>query len=883
MTRPTKPDGDSPHPDASARPFDAGELRRVAEGRAEFLPAPLPRSEGELRKLVHELHVHQIELEMQNEALAARLEVEESCALYTDLYELAPVAYFTLRPDGSIRQMNFAGATLIGLPPGRLKGQRLGAFVAQQSLPAFNEFLAQVFGNPGKKVCELTFERPGEVPVMAHVEAVADAGGAICRLGATDISELKRTEQALRESEERLRLALLASRDGWWDWKLEADELYLSPRWLAILGYAAGELEPRGGTLAELVHPEDRLRVRRTILEAIDGGAEHYELEFRARHKDGHYVPMHSQAHISRDADGRATRLSGTDADLTGRKRAAEERRLAQMVFASTDEGIMVTDAKGAIVEVNPAFEVITGYTREEVVGANSRMLRSVTHDEAFFQAMLHALESSGQWRGELWCRRRSGETCPLWLSVSAVRDPGDGRVTHYVCVFSDISTSKAAQQQIEFLAHHDALTGLPNRTLFRERLEHALIRAQRHRSRLAVMFLDLDRFKSVNDALGHPVGDTLLREIADRLNQVVRAEDTLARLGGDEFVLLVEDDPTVGNVTAVARKLIGALGEPMTVAGQELRVSVSIGASLYPQHGGDGDTLLKNADQAMYQAKKQGRNRFQLFTPQLSGGALERLVMENALRAAVGRSELLLHLQPQVALGGNRLAGVEALVRWHHPKLGLVLPARFIPLAEEIGVIGEIGQWVLFEACRQMARWRAEGIPIPSIAVNLSARQIDGAGLLGVVSAALEANGVPPAQLELEITESMLVERPEEARRVLAELRRLGVRTAVDDFGVGYSSLAYLKRLPLDRLKIDRSFVQDIGHDRGDEAIARAVIGLAVNLGLETVAEGVEHAAQAEFLQREGCGIGQGFHFGRPVPPDELVARLRERRLLPG
>ncbi len=554
-----------------------------------------------------------------------------------------------------------------------------------------------------------------------------------------------------------------------------------------------------------------------------------------------------------------------------------EERRLAQMVFASTSEGITVTDASGKIVEVNPAFERITGFSRADAIGRSPRILQSGRHDAAFYRAMWETLLETGQWRGEVWNRRRSGELYPEWLTISAVRDAA-GRATHYVGVFSDITTVKEAQEQIEFLAHHDALTRLPNRTLLRERLAHCITRARRHQQQLAVLLLDLDRFKNVNDTLGHPVGDELIVEVAQRITALVRADDTLARLGGDEFALLVEDEASVMAIEAVARKLVDVFAVPVRVADHALTVTASIGISVYPGDGEDADTLLKNADSAMYQAKHSGRNGFRFFAPELTRGALERLMMETALRAAVSRDELVLHYQPQVALGSAELVGVEALVRWQHPDQGLLQPADFIPLAEEIGVIDEIGRWVLCEACRQMARWRERGVAVPRVAVNLSAKQIDSGTLVTAVADTLDAFGLDPGQLELELTESMIMAQPEEARNVLEGLRGLGVQIAIDDFGTGYSSLAYLKLLKIDRLKIDRSFIREIGRDPNDEAITRAVIALAGSLELQTVAEGIEEVAQVEFLSREGCQVGQGYHFSRPLPADGIAALLAER-----
>ncbi len=548
-----------------------------------------------------------------------------------------------------------------------------------------------------------------------------------------------------------------------------------------------------------------------------------------------------------------------------------EQLRLAERVFQNTAEGIKVTDATGRIVSVNAAFETITGYCAADVVGQNPKMLKSGRHDPLFYQNLWASLLNTGLWRGEIWNRRKNGEIYPEWLAISAVPD-AQGRVAHYVGIFSDISQIKEAQKQIDFLAYHDALTHLPNRILFRDRLAHALTHAHRKAKTLAVMFIDLDRFKTVNDTLGHPVGDELLRQVSQRMTQTVRADDTLARLGGDEFVLLLEDGESAQRAASVARKLLGCLTRPMHISGHELVVSASVGISLYPTDGEDADTLIRHADRAMYEAKQRGRNNFQFFTQSLNEGALERLMMENILRGAVSRNELVLHYQPQIDLASGQLVGVEALVRWQHPKLGVVSPDRFIPLAEEIGIIGDIGAWVLRTACQQLADWDRQGLQVPRMGVNLSVKQIDSEGLVDLVANVLRETALGKHRLELEVTESMLMRAPKSSHAVLDAIKSMGVELAVDDFGTGYSNLAYLKHLPLNRLKIDQSFVRDIGRDGNDESIVRAIIALAHSLGLETIAEGVEEVQQAEFLRREGCNLVQGYLYSRPLPAAQLI-----------
>jgi len=590
--------------------------------------------------------------------------------------------------------------------------------------------------------------------------------------------------------------------------------------------------------------------------------------------EQGRVVMLASVGNKARDydrVDVETVQLIGSEIwRLVQRQRALERLRLADRVFHDTAEGVVVTDADGRIVSVNPAFERITGYRADEVIGKNPSLLQSGRHDADFYRALWMTVQEVGYWRGEIWNRRREGEVYPEWLTISAVRD-GRGQVTHYVGVFSDISHIKEAQQQIDFLAHHDALTRLPNRALFQDRLEHALEQAKRKRRLLALLFIDLDRFKVVNDTLGHPVGDELLLEVSQRMLGVLRAGDTLARLGGDEFVLLIEELADTQDAGLVARKLLRVVAEPLLVCGHELRVTASIGVSVFPRDGEDVDTLVRHADRAMYEAKQQGRNNMQFFNTALNEGALERLMLEHGLRGALERGEFVLHYQPQVSLRDGRLLGVEALVRWRHATLGLLEPARFIPLAEEIGIIGEIGRWVLEAACRQLADWDARGFRVARVAVNLSVQQLEREGLERQVIEALAVGGIEASRLELEVTESMLMRKPDASRALLGALKSLGCALAVDDFGTGYSNLLWLKLLPLDRLKIDRSFVRDIGQDSNDEAIVRAVIAIAHSLGLETLAEGVEQEHQASFLAGLGVDAAQGYFYSRPLDPEAL------------
>jgi diguanylate cyclase (GGDEF)-like protein/PAS domain S-box-containing protein len=551
--------------------------------------------------------------------------------------------------------------------------------------------------------------------------------------------------------------------------------------------------------------------------------------------------------------------------DITERRRSEEKLRQAGRVFDHATEGIVVADEQLKVVAVNKAFIALTGYAECEAVGMDATALSSDRHDADFYQAIRASLRRTGVWRGEVWKRRKCGEVFPSWCTISVVEND-DGGVTHYVGVFADISSAKRSEQALQFVAHHDALTELPNRRLCKDRIDQAIERARSADRKFAVLFIDLDHFKGVNDTLGHPAGDELLRVVASRMAQTLQAGETLARTGGDEFVLVMERDIRRRRIAARALQVNELLAQPIPIDGRDLFVTASLGISRYPQDGADAHTLLRNADLAMYRAKTEGRNRFHFYTAALTVEASDRLLMENALRRAQLQGELSLVYQPQVRLRDGALAGMEALLRWQHPQLGAVPPSRFIPLAEDMGIIGQLGEFALREACCQAMRWRKQGVHVPRMAVNLSVQQLEQEGLAPLVRAVLLQTGLDATGLELEVTESALMRRTDRARRTMDGLRRLGVSLAVDDFGIGYSSLSYLKQLPVHRLKIDYTFVRGIGQDASDEAIVRAIIGLGHSLGLEVLAEGIEHESQVHWLLSEGCQLGQGYLFGRPA-----------------
>lgn len=558
--------------------------------------------------------------------------------------------------------------------------------------------------------------------------------------------------------------------------------------------------------------------------------------------------------------------------DITDRQRSQAEQEMVASVFRHTVEGIFVTDSDGVIISVNPAFTQITGYQEGEVVGQSSRLLRSPLQDEAFFDELWSRLKAEGSWQGQIWNRRKNGENFLEWVTITQVLDAA-GRPYRYVAIFNDITDLHRKDEQIKHQAYHDALTGLPNRLLLADRIEQAIALARRQEHGVALLFIDLDHFKTINDCHGHDMGDRLLVEVARRLKSCVRESDTVARLGGDEFIVVVADADVAEGAPQVCQRILKALRAPFAQPQVE-QVTASIGISLFPDDGGDADTLLKHADIAMYEAKRRSRNTISFFTSEMTRTMMRRLEMESDLRRAIEHDELEVHYQPKVDILKGAIYGMEALVRWFHPTRGMVPPDEFIPLAEEIGMIVPIGEWVLRTACRDAMELRRQGIPM-QLSVNLSMRQFREADLVERIAATISEIGLDPSFLELELTESILMTEAAQSIAALNEIKRLGVTLSIDDFGTGYSSLSYLTKLPIDILKIDRSFIQHCGHDGNSATVVSAIINLADQLGHSVVAEGVETVAQLAFLRERRCSRIQGYLVGKPVPLHTFVAQL--------
>ena len=723
-------------------------LRAAAEAQL----AKAPQTDGRAAtELLHDLQVHQIELEMQNEALRrAQQALEESRDRYVDLYEFAPLGYLTLSLDGLIQELNLRALTLLGMQRKKLQRRFFTQLVVPKDQSHWVEFLLRLKKIDGTGSLELSLQR-GDGTVF----------------------------QALLEGEKR----------------------------------------PVGNGAAQI-----RLAL----------------------------------------------------SDISERKVAEEAQRIAFTAFES-QQGMFITDANKVILRVNKAFTEITGYTAEEALGQTPSLLKSGRQDSAFYTTMWVGISVTGNWQGEIWNRRKNGMVYAERLSISAVKNDA-GLLTHYVGTFSDLSSYKAAEEQINDLAYSDLLTGLPNRRKLIIRLQQAITAAEGHQHQCALLMVDLDNFKNLNDAIGHAQGDEMLQRVAKRLSEATRDGDTVARLGGDEFVVLLDhlnQDPQVAlrQAQTVASKMLAALNKPYQLAASTISCSASIGITFFGEQYEDTLEPLKRSELAMYQAKSGGRNMLRFFDPQMQAVVDARVKLQGGLQEAIQNQQFTLYYQAQVS-DSDGIVGVEALVRWFDPKRGMVSPAEFIPLAEETGLILPIGSWVLETACQQLAAWATRpAMAHLSIAVNVSARQFRESNFVSQTLATLERTGANPQRLKLELTESVLIADAEEVIVKMNALKAIGIGFAIDDFGTGYSSLSYIKRLPLERLKIDQSFVRNILMDDDDAAISRAVIAMATSMGLGVIAEGVETQAQRDFLASLGCHNYQGYLFSRPLPIAEFEA----------
>jgi diguanylate cyclase (GGDEF)-like protein/PAS domain S-box-containing protein len=891
----------------------AAERARAARQECNYFVFPHRLASGDVRLV--EVHVslfaageRLLLLSIIHDVTARRqaeIELERNQQLLRSIIDNSAAVIFVKDLHGRYLMVNRRYSELFHVSDEEMRGRSdhdlFAADVADAVLAADRQVLSS---GAAQEFEEVVPQEDGPHTYLALKFPLFDSGGhpyAVCGI-ATDISERKGAEaeilalnqsleqrvdartreltqavEALAEREREFRGLANNVPDNIVRYSLDGRLLYLNRTLERTLGVSAADVV---GKTAREIAPDGRYDALAAAVLQVGASGDNVELEQVVPGPDG--KPRYHLIRIVAEPgpDGRPASVLAVGRDLTEQKLAEEELRLAASVFHNSAEGVLVTDASGCIVSVNPAFTDITGYSEAEAIGKKPSLLRSDRQGVEFYRAMWHALTHDGRWQGEIWNRKKSGEAYLEWLTINRI-DDSVGTPVRYVSVFHDITEMRRKDERIHHLAFHDALTGLPNRTLIHDRLQHALDRAQRQQGRLSVTFIDLDRFKGVNDALGHDIGDLLLQEVARRIQGRLRAADTVARLGGDEFVVLMEELGEAEHCASLAQELIAVIAQPMQLRGYTVEIGASLGTAFYPEDGSDPLELMKRADTAMYAAKAAGRNTYRFFQQEMLDRTSQRLTLEMDLRRAIANHDLELHYQPRVALATTEPQGVEALVRWRHPIRGLLPPNEFIPLAEESGLILDVGAWVLNEACRQAAAWQAGGRSV-RIAVNVSARQLEAGDLVERIADLTRLHGIAPADLEIELTESAVMANPEHAAGLFARLRALGVTVAVDDFGTGYSSLAYLRRLPIDILKIDRSFVMAADRDEDDAQIVKTILALGQTLKLTVVAEGIETQGQADLLRALGCDQAQGYLFSRPLPADAIADGLETATPVP-
>lgn len=674
---------------------------------------------------------------------------------------------------------------------------------------------------------------------------------------------------------ERYQRAVEASQEAVWDWSLnDREEVFFSEAYCANLGFTQEEFGNTQQAWRNRLIPEAREKIYRDVLRFIAEGDGAYEKSYRMLHRDNSHRWIRSRGCIIKNSQGKPVRFIGIARDVTEQHAAKERLQQAEAVFESTREAVLITDHASNIVYVNPSFTRITGYSESEVLGRNPSLLKSNRHSKDFHRNMWANLNEKGISSGEVWNCHKNGELLRQYQTVKAITND-NGIVSHYVAVFSDISTIDDSLSELSFLSLYDPLTRLANRTHLNERLKVSLSEAVKQQENGALFLIDVDHFKNINESLGHSSGDQLLQDIAQRLKEATQHCSTLARIDGDEFALVCENIASAMEAVAVAERLIQACKAPFTLAGNQVFISISIGICLYPFAGKSVEEIMRNADSALHKAKDSGRETFAFYSAEMTEQANQRIRIASELRRALENEELDVHYQSVYELSGQKLVGCEALVRWNHPTQGPIAPNEFIPIAEENGLISALDAWVLNKACEQMQQWLAMEYDLKFVAVNLSSRSLSEEGLAEKVDATLKRNQLDARFLELEVTESTVMESPEGADVALCGLREIGIRLAIDDFGTGHSSLGRLKSLPVHKLKIDQSFITNLPSDNEDVAIVHAILALGVSMGLDVQAEGIEQGEQVQFLQQCQCALGQGYLFGRPVPADEFTALL--------
>lgn len=688
-----------------------------------------------------------------------------------------------------------------------------------------------------------------------------------------DITERKQQLCQLQEQQEWLKVYFELPIIGMAIISKDSNWLNVNEKLCQILGYSHNELIKN--TLIDLIPKSYKSEFTTALTGLSNSQLEHVNLELEIYHRNGEVIYVSLIIHLIKDHEKCNKQFVIMMDDITEKRAVEQKLSLANKVIESSSEAIMITDNKSQIVRVNNAFTSLTGYEESDVLGKNPRLLQSGRNTKEFYQSMWADITQEGTWQGEMWDKRKDGTIYPKWINISAIHRPDTQKVSHYVALFSDITERKRAENKIRYMIDHDSLTGLPNRTLLEKRLIRSISDAEVEKNRITLIQIDLDNFKTINDSMGHYVGDQLLKSVATRLQQIFRSSDLVARLGGDEFIVVIEKLSNINIIEMLAENVLKEFKKPFNTLDYTMHITPSIGISTYPDDGENYETLLKNVDTAMYTAKKQGRNQFVFFNKDMSDSVLKRVKLEYLMRTALKEGEFTLAYQPQVDLATHTVVGVEALIRWTPDKVP-VSPVDFIPVAEETGLIIPLGEWIIETACQECKALADEGFNI-NMAVNLSAAQFQEDYLVELVSSTLSKTKLAPQQLDLEITEGMLMHNAGGAIKIINNLKQLGTKVSIDDFGTGYSSLAYLKSFNVDKLKIDRSFVTGLPNDKDDIAITTTIIQLAKSMGLKIVAEGAETEQQVEFLSNKECEQIQGYYFSKPLNKEELRTFLSD------
>ncbi len=798
-------------------------------------------------------------------------------SVFAASFEEADIGLAHVGLDGKILRANKNLCGLLGYSEAEIVGMDKLALVQEDSRATLRKEMESLRrGEKQTYSAERAYLTKGGAVVAAWTVARLIGEPPVVLLVVENFTARRAALLALRDSEERFQLAMKGANEGLYDWRIDENKTYLSPRWKSMLGYTEEEIVDDPDAWWEMAAPGVREAIAEQIRRLEAHEIDTYEVEIKLRHKDGRWLDILSRGFPVFDAHHRVVRLVGTHQDITDRKRHEAELRLSSTVFANTHEGIAIADFSGRIQTVNPAFEDLTGYSADEVVGRPVGILKSGHHDAKFYQDFYEAIHKSGRWRGEIWNRRKDGIVTPFWATVNVVRDES-GEPAGYVALYSDIGEFKRSQERLDFLVYHDADTSLPNRLSLKRRLDSTLAEIGEWGGGAALLHLKLDRFRTIIECLGYSTGDELLAQSSRRFLANLRSGDMLARIGAGEFAILRRSGPSDSDAYGLAAKLVAEMEAPFVFAsGAKAYSGVNIGLVCFSGGEADPDILLRQAESALHAAKDSGGVK--QYEPRHTIEAHERLEMENGLRRALEHDEFVLQFQPLVDLSDRRAFGVEALVRWRTPE-GLIAPGRFIPLAEKTGLIVQIGEWVLRRASERMKAWLDAGLNLDVLSLNVSPRQFERPDFCDRIAAIFGETGLPLGKVEIEITESVLMGQKDAAAK-LTQLRAMGLRVSVDDFGTGHSSLAYLKNFPIDKLKLDRAFIQDVPVDPAGMEIAAAVIRLGHSLNVEVIAEGVETEAQAEFLARSGCRLAQGFLFGRPMWEDDLLEALRPARV---